>query len=334
MVMEASLKEEEERVKKVEEVKKEEEQILTIVKQKSVKEVEVVQKTEEQVVHAVKMAEEVVEPSSHIEEEVKELAQPQPQMKPKKELLPGFSGYDLPPLSMKKGGAFDNDILRLQHEAIQKGLKSMDEELDNFASNQPKVDPFENKSMSEVLREKREATDKILESTKQNQQESVEERRQRLRATRDTLLKQKNDQRQNDLEDFKSKASNKSDLFRELKDMDSKIKPKTSGGSTIKFDQQMLEIENSADSSTQSVDKRLQLYKSLRDQMHSSIRQDHESLNRQQMEELNKKIEELERSQRQKEAIEQANKEASEQQRGQKNKGFLDGIKSFQVEDI
>lgn len=234
-------------------------------------------------------------------------------MKAKKEPLPGFAGYDLPPLSMKKGGGFDNDILRLQHEAIQKGLKSMDEELDNFTSSQPKADPFENKSMSEVLREKREATDKILESTKQNQQESVEERRQRLRATRDTLLKQKNDQRQNDLEDFKSKASNKSDLFRELKDMDSKIQPKKTGASTNKFDQQMLEIESSADSSTQSVDKRLQLYKSLRDQMHNSIRQDHESLSRQQMEELNKKIEALERSQRQKEAIEQANKEASEQ---------------------
>ena len=137
----------------------------------------------------------------------------------------------------------------------------MDEEIDNFANSYPKLDPFENKSMSEVLREKREATDKILENTKQNQQESVEERRQRLRATRDTLLKQKNDQRQNDLEDFKSKVSNKSDLFRELKDMDSKIQPKkSSGGSSTaatKFDQQMLEIENSADSSIQSVDKRL-----------------------------------------------------------------------------
>jgi hypothetical protein len=42
----------------------------------------------------------------------------------------------------------------------------MDEELDNYSSHQPKADPFEEKSMSEVLREKREATDKILESTK------------------------------------------------------------------------------------------------------------------------------------------------------------------------
>ena len=191
-------------------------------------------------------------------------------MKQKKEPLPALAGYDLPPLGMKKGGAFDSDILRQQHEAIQKGLKSMDEELDSYSSHLPKADPFEGKSMSEVLREKREATDKILESTKQNQQESVEERRQRLRAHRDTLLRQKNDQRQNDLEDFKSKASNKNDLFRELKEMDSKIQPKKVG--TSKFDQEMFDIESVGDSSTQSVDKRLQLYKNLRDQMHNSIR--------------------------------------------------------------
>jgi hypothetical protein len=47
------------------------------------------------------------------------------------------------------------------------------------------------------------------------------------------------------------------------------------------------------------------------------------------MDELNKKIEALERSQRQKEALEQATKEQKEQERGQKNKGFLEGIKSF-----
>ena len=89
-------------------------------------------------------------------------------MKAKKDPLPGFSGYNLPPLSMKKG-AFDNDILRLQHEAIQKGLQSMDSELEAYADPQPKSDPFESKSMSQVLKEKREATDKILENTKQNQ---------------------------------------------------------------------------------------------------------------------------------------------------------------------
>jgi len=39
--------------------------------------------------------------------------------------------------------------------------------------------------MADLLREKREATDKILESTKVNQKESIEERRERLRAHRD-----------------------------------------------------------------------------------------------------------------------------------------------------
>jgi len=35
------------------------------------------------------------------------------------------------------------------------------------------------------------------------------------------------------LEDFKSKASNKQELFRELKEMDSKIKAKPSQGASL-----------------------------------------------------------------------------------------------------
>jgi hypothetical protein len=62
-----------------------------------------------------------------------------------------------------------------------------------------------------------------LENTKVDQKESIEERRQRLRAHRDQLLKQKNEQRQGELEAFKSKATNKQDLFKELKDMDAKL---------------------------------------------------------------------------------------------------------------
>jgi len=56
---------------------------------------------------------------------------------------------------------------------------------------------------------------------------------------------------------------------------------------------------------------------------------DQELEHRARMEELNKKIEALERSQRQKEALEKATREQKEQERGQKNKGFLEGIKSF-----
>lgn len=46
--------------------------------------------------------------------------------------------------------------------------------------------------MADVLREKREKTEKILESTKISQQESMEDRKKRLQATRDMILKQKN----------------------------------------------------------------------------------------------------------------------------------------------
>ena len=60
-----------------------------------------------EVQHSVKMSEEVV-PESKYEEVKEDLSK----MKAKKDPLPGFSGYNLPPLSMKKG-AFDNDILRL-----------------------------------------------------------------------------------------------------------------------------------------------------------------------------------------------------------------------------
>jgi hypothetical protein len=43
------------------------------------------------------------------------------------------------------------------------------------------------------LREKREETEKILEHTKINQKDSIEERKQRLKAHRDMLLKMKKD---------------------------------------------------------------------------------------------------------------------------------------------
>ena len=138
MVIEASLKEEQERAKRLEEVQNEEEQILTMVKQKSIQEAEEAKKAEvvqqpDAVQQRVKLPEKVVTeeevPNDSKYEEVKE--EPK-QMKAKKDPLPGFTSYNLPPLSMKKGGAFDNDILRQQHEAIQKGLQSMDNELEAF----------------------------------------------------------------------------------------------------------------------------------------------------------------------------------------------------------
>ncbi len=131
-------------------------------------------------------------------------------------------------MSLRKGGvaAFDSDFLKAQQAAIAKGLNSMDQELEQLSLSKQVSEALDQRPMADIMREKREATDKILENTKISQQESIEERRQRLRAHRDTLLRQKNEQRQQELESFNTKATNKQDLFNELKDMDSKIKAK------------------------------------------------------------------------------------------------------------
>lgn len=52
------------------------------------------------------------------------------------------------------------------------------------------------------------------------------------------------------------------------------------------------------------------------------------------MDELNRKIEELEKLKKEKEEREDLHKRAMEHQRLQQNKGFLDNIKSYSVEDI
>lgn len=72
----------------------------------------------------------------------------------------------------------------------------MDEELNILEQKKNQDDFNSGKSMAEILREKREQTEKILENTKISQQESMEDRKRRLQATRDMLLKQKNNQRQ------------------------------------------------------------------------------------------------------------------------------------------
>lgn len=69
------------------------------------------------------------------------------------------------------------------------------------------------------------------------------------------MLKQKNEERQRELESFNTKATTKQDLFKELKEMDSKIKAKPST-----LDQRMQEIEGNT-----QADKRLAMYKNLRD---------------------------------------------------------------------
>ena len=68
---------------------------------------------------------------------------------------------------------------------------------------------------------------------------------------------------------FNTKATNKQDLFKELKEMDARIKPKGAAGA---LGQQMQAIEEA--SQGQTMDKRLAMYKNLRGQIHSALRSD------------------------------------------------------------
>ena len=170
-------------------------------------------------------------------------------------------------------GAFDPNILKEQQDSILKGLNSMDEEL-SILENKKRQDDFDSgKSMAEVLREKREKTEKILESTKISQQESMEDRKKRLQATRDMILKQKNVQRQQELEVFngKTKTGDKGDLHKELKDLDSRIKAKE----TIKKIEDTFNIEEGLE--TTEYDKRLEMYRKLKEQLLGDLRNSSEA---------------------------------------------------------
>ena len=78
-------------------------------------------------------------------------------------------------------------MLRDQRDKILKGFSDFDDELDAMNSKQ-KEDPNTGKSLSDLIKEKREATEKVLEQSKP-QEESLEERKKRLQAQRDLLLK-------------------------------------------------------------------------------------------------------------------------------------------------
>ena len=64
----------------------------------------------------------------------------------------------------KQGGTFDNDLLKDQKERILKGFSAFDEEID--AMNNTKVDPNAGKSLTDLMKEKREANEKLLEHSK------------------------------------------------------------------------------------------------------------------------------------------------------------------------
>ena len=107
---------------------------------------------------------------------------------------------------MKRGGNgfdFDQGLLNDQKKNIAKmsAMREFDELEEQISK---KGSQEETKSFQDLLREKRENTEKILESKNQGPvTESVEERKKRLQAQRDVLMKQKAEKRDKELNEFK-----------------------------------------------------------------------------------------------------------------------------------
>lgn len=88
----------------------------------------------------------------------------------------------------------------------------------------------------------------------------MEERRQRLKAQRDLLVKMKNEKREKELGEFNEKINNKQDLHKELLEMDKRIKPKKAN---IDWNQE----EEKMGEGSPDVDKRLAMYKRMRQEL-------------------------------------------------------------------
>ena len=90
-----------------------------------------------------------------------------------------------------------------------------------------KTAPEDNRSMQEVLRQKRLQTEQIVDEQNRNRAnapETLEERQARLKANRDLLKMHKKKQMEDELTQFNSKIQNQGDLYEELKNLDSKKK--------------------------------------------------------------------------------------------------------------
>jgi len=184
-----------------------------------------------------------------------------------------------------------------------------------------------------LLHEKREAAEGSLsEHPKKPAQESVEERKARLRAQRDLLVKQKQEKRQAELGEFKNNISNKDDLHSELRKLDEKTKAKSQfkqggvGSYTNTFEG-FGDDDHLQDSP--EVDKRLAMYKQMRHQIMKEEEKEKEDAQRHKMEELTRKIEKLELVKKEKEEkmkMEEEKRKAEEAKRGEGNKAFLSNI--------
>ena len=97
---------------------------------------------------------------------------------------------------MKKygGGGFDFDpeLLKEQQKNINK-MQAMREfdEMEEKLSKKGQASEGDGKSLKDMLKEKRENTEKVIEGKGPQQQENAEERKRRLQAQRDILVKMK-----------------------------------------------------------------------------------------------------------------------------------------------
>ena len=144
--------------------------------------------------------------------------------------------------------------------------------------------------MSDVLREKREAAERALQQSQSNV-ESIEERKKRLQAQRDLLVKQKQEKRERELGEFKEKTAtgNKEDLHSALLEIDKQAK--------LKAAKKFLEDPSSA----QGDDKRMAMYKNMRDELFKDDSKQKSVQQQKKYDEMNAKAAAMDQAKREKE---------------------------------
>ncbi len=144
--------------------------------------------------------------------------------------------------------------------------------------------------MSDVLREKREAAERALQQSQSNV-ESIEERKKRLQAQRDLLVKQKQEKRERELGEFKEKTAtgNKEDLHSALLEIDKQAK--------LKAAKKFLEDPSSA----QGDDKRMAMYKNMRDELFKDDSKQKSEQQQKKYDEMNAKAAAIDQAKREKE---------------------------------
>lgn len=144
--------------------------------------------------------------------------------------------------------------------------------------------------MSDVLREKREAAERALQQSQSNV-ESIEERKKRLQAQRDLLVKQKQEKRERELGEFQEKTAtgNKEDLHSALLEIDKQAK--------LKAAKKFLEDPTSA----QGDDKRMAMYKNMRDELFKDDSKQKSEQQQKKYDEMNAKAAAMDQAKREKE---------------------------------